>query len=107
MGGDLGARYLRPARHQFPRGKTLLGVGVGKHVAEQDGERLCGNRAGLAHGETLCDHIPMSLSGAAARRKKVSSSNREEVASRPALLLAWYDRHRRKLPWRPLPGVSA
>jgi A/G-specific adenine glycosylase len=23
---------------------------------------------------------------------------------RPALLLAWYDRHRRKLPWRPLPG---
>src|SRR5947209_10232676 len=27
-------------------------------------------------------------------------------ASRPALLLAWYDRHRRKLPWRPLPGVA-
>jgi A/G-specific adenine glycosylase len=29
------------------------------------------------------------------------------AASRPALLLAWYDRHRRKLPWRPLPGVRA
>jgi A/G-specific adenine glycosylase len=29
------------------------------------------------------------------------------AADRPALLLAWYDRHRRKLPWRPLPGVSA
>src|SRR3954451_25308343 len=28
-------------------------------------------------------------------------------AARPALLLAWYDRHRRKLPWRPLPGVAA
>jgi A/G-specific adenine glycosylase len=28
-------------------------------------------------------------------------------ATRPALLLVWYDRHRRKLPWRPLPGVSA
>jgi A/G-specific adenine glycosylase len=28
-------------------------------------------------------------------------------ASRPALLLAWYDRHRRKLPWRPLPGEAA
>jgi A/G-specific adenine glycosylase len=27
--------------------------------------------------------------------------------ARPALLLAWYDRHRRKLPWRPLPGVAA
>src|ERR1700684_4168414 len=31
----------------------------------------------------------------------------EEGGSRPALLLAWYDRHRRRLPWRPLPGVSA
>jgi len=50
----------------------------------------------------------MTLSGAAARRKKVSPSNRDEtVADRPALLLAWYDRHRRKLPWRPLPGESA
>ena len=27
-----------------------------------------------------------------------------EVADRPALLLAWYDRHRRALPWRPLSG---
>jgi A/G-specific adenine glycosylase len=27
--------------------------------------------------------------------------------TRPALLLAWYDRHRRRLPWRPLPGESA
>src|ERR1700709_2334384 len=30
-----------------------------------------------------------------------------DAAARPALLLAWYDRHRRKLPWRPLPGVAA
>ncbi|KIZ41260.1 MULTISPECIES: A/G-specific adenine glycosylase [Rhodopseudomonas] len=29
------------------------------------------------------------------------------MAWRPAALLAWYDRHRRKLPWRPLPGVAA
>jgi A/G-specific adenine glycosylase len=29
------------------------------------------------------------------------------AAARPLQLLAWYDRHRRKLPWRPLPGVSA
>jgi A/G-specific adenine glycosylase len=28
-------------------------------------------------------------------------------ASPPALLLAWYDRHRRKLTWRPAPGVAA
>jgi A/G-specific adenine glycosylase len=30
-----------------------------------------------------------------------------EGSSRPALLLDWYDRHRRRLPWRPLPGQSA
>jgi A/G-specific adenine glycosylase len=31
----------------------------------------------------------------------------EQGAGRPELLLDWYDRHRRKLPWRPLPGVAA
>jgi A/G-specific adenine glycosylase len=30
-----------------------------------------------------------------------------ETAARPTLLLAWYDRHRRKLPWRPLAGERA
>jgi A/G-specific adenine glycosylase len=50
----------------------------------------------------------MTLSGAAIRRQKASSSSQDEAkAGRPALLLAWYDRHRRKLPWRPLPGVAA
>src|ERR1700742_903638 len=44
----------------------------------------------------------MSLSGAA--RKNTSSTDRSATADRPALLLAWYDRHRRRLPWRPLPG---
>ena len=46
----------------------------------------------------------MSLSGAAIQRKK---SPEREVASRPALLLAWYDRHRRRLPWRPPAGERA
>src|SRR5258707_10522197 len=50
----------------------------------------------------------MTLSGAALRRKKVSSFDHDDAArSRPALLLEWYDRHRRKLPWRPLPGERA
>src|SRR5712671_2727134 len=31
----------------------------------------------------------------------------EDGAARPALLLEWYDRHRRKLPWRPLSGERA
>jgi A/G-specific adenine glycosylase len=30
-----------------------------------------------------------------------------EASGRPALLLDWYDRHRRRLPWRPPPGEQA
>jgi A/G-specific adenine glycosylase len=49
----------------------------------------------------------MTVAGTAAREKKVSPPDRENMAcDRPALLLAWYDRHRRRLPWRPLPGAS-
>jgi len=47
----------------------------------------------------------MTLSGAASKRKKVSSFEHvEHRAARPALLLEWYDRHRRALPWRALSG---
>lgn len=46
----------------------------------------------------------MTLSGAAARRKK---SPEAQDADRPALLLAWYDRHRRQLLWRALPGHTS
>jgi A/G-specific adenine glycosylase len=34
-------------------------------------------------------------------------AKKQPAADRPALLLAWYDRHRRRLPWRPLPGEAA
>src|SRR5258705_13192191 len=49
----------------------------------------------------------MTLSGATVRRKKVPSFDDGAAPGRPALLLDWYDRHRRKLPWRPLPGGRA
>src|ERR1700761_5497453 len=50
----------------------------------------------------------MTLSGAASKRKKVSPFAHEEVPpDRPELLLAWYDRHRRRLPWRPPAGERA
>jgi A/G-specific adenine glycosylase len=39
--------------------------------------------------------------------KKTKQTAAEDGAARPALLLAWYDRHRRKLPWRPLSGERA
>jgi A/G-specific adenine glycosylase len=41
----------------------------------------------------------------------VAKTNRPNASvkacDRPALLLAWYDRHRRRLPWRALPGEPA
>src|ERR1700685_2280008 len=47
----------------------------------------------------------MSLSGAPVRRKKASDADRDQGGpGRPALLLAWSARHRRRLRWRPLQG---
>jgi A/G-specific adenine glycosylase len=39
--------------------------------------------------------------------EKTKQTVPEGGAARPALLLEWYDRHRRKLPWRPLAGERA
>ena len=39
------------------------------------------------------------MSSRATAKRKLS-----EPSARPALLLQWYDRHRRRLPWRPLAG---
>src|SRR3954467_7875651 len=41
-----------------------------------------------------------SSAAAAANQRKLPVDARD----RPALLLAWYDRHRRRLPWRAAPG---
>src|SRR5258708_30453472 len=108
MRRDLGPGDFSPAGDQFTRGKPLFRIGVGKYIAQQDGQRFGGDRTGLEHGWRVCVHKTMTLAGAATRRKKASPRDRENTApDRPALLLGWYDRHRRRLPWRPLPGVSA
>jgi A/G-specific adenine glycosylase len=52
----------------------------------------------------------MTLSGAAPRRNKSSAADPAApgpVLDRGAALLAWYDRHRRRLPWRAVPGETA
>lgn len=46
----------------------------------------------------------MSLSATARIKRQAPSA---ASASRPALLLDWYDRHRRRLPWRPPAGERA
>jgi A/G-specific adenine glycosylase len=49
----------------------------------------------------LLSEQPMISSAANHKHKS------DESGARAALLLAWYDLHRRKLPWRPLPGAAA
>jgi A/G-specific adenine glycosylase len=50
----------------------------------------------------------MSLSGVATRRKKLASAKTNDATGdRPARVLAWYDRHRRVLPWRARAGEPA
>ncbi|MEH6952522.1 A/G-specific adenine glycosylase [Nitrobacter sp. NHB1] len=48
----------------------------------------------------------MILAGAANKRKKPAAAA-PRLPDRPGLLLAWYDRHRRRLPWRALPDEVA
>jgi A/G-specific adenine glycosylase len=45
-------------------------------------------------------------SSAIAKNRRASTSSVSNV-DRPTLLLAWYDRHRRRLPWRPPAGERA
>ena len=49
----------------------------------------------------------MILSAAARERKKTGRSEDDTENNRAELLLAWYDRHRRRLPWRAAPGERA
>src|ERR1700694_6017297 len=51
----------------------------------------------------------MTLAGADGGRKNIASNRKatRQAVARPAALLAWYDRHRRRLPWRALPGETA
>src|SRR2546430_17483475 len=54
-------------------------------------------RSASAHYSVFMGHLATKIKQRAA----------PAAASRPALLLDWYDRHRRRLPWRPLAGGPA
>jgi A/G-specific adenine glycosylase len=49
----------------------------------------------------------MRVAGAALRKKRDTAACEERAKPDPRALLAWYDRHRRRLPWRALPGETA
>src|SRR5437867_3171225 len=46
----------------------------------------------------------MTIAGSAQRKKAPGNTT---APDRAAWLLAWYDRHRRRLPWRALPGETS
>src|ERR1700687_265321 len=50
MGRYFGTCDFDPAGDELARRKSLLCIGVGKDVAEQDGKRLCRDRTGFGHG---------------------------------------------------------
>ena len=56
----------------------------------------------------LCNYSGFMNSPALAKTRPTKTRPRAVAsAARPALLLAWYDRHRRRLPWRPPAGERA
>src|SRR5207244_8416607 len=91
-----------PVRHQPGLRKALLGQRVGDGLAGELAQQLGLGAPGLVHGRWLCQIGAMSLS-VKSRRKKVPAAT---PAPDPAALLAWYDRHRRVLPWRSCAGET-
>lgn len=49
----------------------------------------------------------MTLAGRKRTQKNAAGKNGRGSLPDPATLLAWYDRHRRRLPWRALPGETS
>lgn len=49
----------------------------------------------------------MTLAGRKRTQKNAAGKNGRRSLPDPAVLLAWYDRHRRRLPWRALPGETS
>src|SRR5262245_60093501 len=62
--------------------------------------RACSSRRCLPHPETMTVAVKAKL------RNRVAPESKPGTPA-AADLLAWYDRHRRRLPWRALPGEQA
>jgi A/G-specific adenine glycosylase len=104
MGRDVRADDIGPPRHQFTRGKALLGEASLIALPSNADNGFAVRGPGLFMGGCRRYIWRYDLISAAARRKKSPEAHETD---RPALLLAWYDRHRRQLPWRAPPGQTS
>ena len=105
MRGDLGADDVGPARDQFGRGEALLGEGVLERPVQNGPPAGAGTicRA-CSRGEGSATSV--GHDGSSGDAKGESTRRRPTECAARADLLAWYDRHRRNLPWRALPGET-
>lgn len=109
MGGDLSAYDFGPPRHQFGRGEALASERVADDPAGEVAQRLGESASALVPRAMLCHRFTatvgaMSVAAKAARQKAARRKAVHWPAPLSATLLAWYDRHRRALPWRANPG---
>ncbi len=111
MGGDLGAGNLSPARHQFSGRETLAPERVADDPAEEIAQGFRGRAGGLVHDTALCHptgetDANMTVAAKAPGRQRAKAAAPNSLPQLSALL-AWFDRHRRTLPWRTQSGERA
>jgi len=111
VSGDLDADDFGPARHQLGRGKTLPRERFTYDLAGQFAQRLGESAAGLVRGAVVC-HPSLAMVTAMKVTAKTTMGQRRghhgaNSLPQPTDLLAWYDRHRRRLPWRAAVGERA
>src|SRR5262245_59884525 len=101
MGGNFRSDNLGQAGHELGRGEALLRKHILDRLAQHVGERPRVQFAGLVHGAPLCHIVSMTVAARASSRKRAA-----DAGPQPDALLAWYDRHRRVLPWRAREGET-
>lgn len=113
---------IGPMGDQLRRCEALFGENVAQTTAHQVGERARERSDGLVHADRLWQAKAMTVTGRGRREQandktkpsslkpgRRSTLASQQAAPRPlsAALLAWYDAHRRRLPWRAEPGEAS
>ncbi len=110
VGGNVRSRNFAPARHQLRRSKALPGKRLAHDLADKVAEWLGVGTDGLVHDGAVCHPsagiLAMTVAANRAGRQRADRCG-ADCLPQPAALLAWYDRHRRKLPWRAKPDEHA